>query len=334
MRETLLSSFMPIKAKPTVVDLFSGAGLLSHAFVAEGFQVLRAVEFNPIAAETYRLNLGDHVEVADVREAHPAGRCDVLVAGPPCQGFSTLGKRDVRDSRNLLSLEVLRWAKVLKPEIVVVENVAAFLESPVWGRLASGLRRVGYTVHAASYNAYDFGAPQIRHRSLTVASRGGSLPVSRWRRTGTVTVREAWSGLPARPDGRNHHYAPRPSPFALARMRLIPAGGDKRDIMRRAPKLAAPSWWRVPGDVTDVWGRMEWERPSNTLRTALLNPSKGRYIHPEQHRVISLREAARLHTIPDRWVFAGWPTHVAMQIGNSVPPALGRAVARSVRAGL
>jgi len=112
---------------------------------------------------------------------------------------------------------------------------------------------------------------------------------------------------------------------------MIPEGGDKRDIMRAAPELAPPSWWSFPGQLTDVWGRMEWDRPANTLRTCLQNASKGRYIHPEQERVISLREAARLHSIEDTWSFSGLPTQVARQIGNSVPPRLGRAVARCVR---
>src|ERR1051325_11636792 len=90
-------------------------------------------------------------------------------------------------------------------------------------------------------------------------------------------VRQAWDGLPTTPDGSNHHYAPQPSELALARMRVIQPGGAKRDVMRYAPQLAPPSWWRLKCQVTDVWGRMEWDKPSNTIRTALLNPSKGRY---------------------------------------------------------
>ena len=116
----------------------------------------------------------------------------------------------------------------------------------------------------------------------------------------------------------------------MARMRVIPPGGDKRDVMRAAPELAPPSWWKIRGEATDVWGRMLWDEPCNTLRTALLNASKGRYIHPEQDRVITLREAARLHSVRDDWRFAGTPYQVARQIGNGVPPALGRVVARAV----
>lgn len=317
--------------KPVAQELFAGAGLFSHSFVAEGFEVAHAVELDKAAAATYRANLGDHMEVADVRHAEPSGHCDLLIAGPPCQGFSTLGKQNENDPRNQLSMEVVRWAKVLQPKAVVIENVAAFLASPVWQRLASSFEQLGYDVTSMVLNAYDMGAPQVRLRSFTIASKIG-CPVIRRAIKSVQTVREAWQGLPSTPDGKNNHYAPAPSSLALARMQVIPLGGDKRDVLRTAPHLAPPSWNRVSGEVTDVWGRLKWDQPSNTLRTALQNPSKGRYIHPDQNRVISLREAARLHTIPDSWTFCGLPTQVARQIGNSVPPALGRAIARSVRA--
>ena len=317
--------------QPRVIDLFAGAGVFSFAFADEGFQLVRAIEKDPFAAATYASNLGSHVDVKDVRQVRPEGECDVLIAGPPCQGFSTLGKRDIKDPRNRLSLEVARWAAVLEPRMIVIENVASFLDSPIWLVLARRLGALGYKMKSGVFNSLDFGAPQIRCRSLTFASRRAMPDLSpRRTRTDQLTVRAAWRGLPAVPDGQNVHSSPVPSQLALARMKVIPPGGDKRDVMRRAPELAPPSWWRVPGDVTDVWGRMEWNAPCNTLRTALQNPSKGRYIHPSQHRVISLREAARLHTIPDDWTFVGPPYPVARQIGNSVPPALGRAVAKAV----
>jgi DNA (cytosine-5)-methyltransferase 1 len=317
---------------PTVLDLFAGAGLFSHAFATEGFTLVRAIEKDKVAAATYALNLGEHVECGDILDREPEGRCDVIIAGPPCQGFSTLGKRNAADPRNRLSLEVVRWARAVHPKVVVIENVSAFVDSPVWQQVVNEFKRMGYAVQAFVVDAYEMGVPQIRTRSFTVASVAGMPVIRRAVNDGPATVREAWRGLPATPDGRNHHYAPRPSSLALARMRVIPPGGDKRDVMRRAPELAAPSWWKVSCEVTDAWGRMDWDEPSNTLRTALQNASKGRYIHPKQNRVISLREAARLHTIPDGWTFAGTPTQIARQIGNSVPPALGRAVARAVHA--
>jgi len=315
----------------TVIDRYAGAGLLSFAFQEEGFQILRAIERDSVAAETYSRNLGQHIEVNDIRNVRPDGRCDVLIAGPPCQGFSTLGTRNPRDPRNALSLEVVKWAKAVRPSVIVIENVPAFLKSAVWQNVARTLRCMGYQVEAHVLEAHDFGVPQVRRRSFTVASfAGGFSPISAGRKR-VRTVREAWRGLPRLPDGQNHHYSPQPSDLALARMQVIPSGGDKRDVMRRAPDLVPRSWWSLPGEATGVWGRLEWDKPSNTLRTGLLNASKGRHIHPDQNRVISLREAARLHSIPDGWAFEGLPTQIARQIGNSVPPMLGRAIARGVR---
>lgn len=315
---------------PKVVDLFAGAGLLSFAFAAEGFRIVRAIEQEYAAARTYQANIGDHIEVADVRAVRPYGNCEVLIAGPPCQGFSTLGKREQDDPRNALSLEIIAWAKILRPRIIVIENVATFLGASVWQRLAEGLTSEGYLISSKILNAHDFGVPQLRSRSFTFASLINIPEIRPLPGPLIRTVREAWVGLPPAPDGRNNHYAPKPSSLAFARMVLIPPGGDKRDVMSRKPSLTPPSWWTLNCQVTDVWGRMDWDNPSNTLRTCLLNPSKGRYIHPDQHRVISLREAARLHSIPDNWHFYGKPCQVARQIGNSVPPLLGRAVARSV----
>ena len=318
-----------IDSRPTVVDLFAGAGLFSHAFQQVGFRVVRAIEIDPVAAETYARNVAPYIEVGDITRIEPQGRCTVLIAGPPCQGFSTLGSCRPDDPRNSLCLEVVRWAKTLKPSRVVVENVVAFLDSLEWRRLKRRLERLGYDVTSFVLDAAEFAVPQRRVRSFTLATKSKAVAVPR-SSAGTCTVREAWGGLPPKPTGVNNHYAPKPSALALARMRVIPAGGDKRDVMRLAPKLAAPSWWKVSCEVTDAWGRMEWDSPCNTLRTALQNASKGRYIHPQQNRVISLREAARLHSIPDCWMFHGLPTQVARQIGNSVPLALGRAVAQSV----
>lgn len=314
---------------PTAVELFAGAGLFSYAFQREGFNVRRAIEMDKTAAATYARNIGSHIECMDVRQCEPSGTCDVLLAGPPCQGFSTLGSRNPNDPRNQLCLEVVRWAKKMRPKVVVIENVAAFLGSEVWQRTTRALIRLNYEVAPFVLDAYEMGAPQLRTRSFTIASRIGIPLVKRVARKRLYTVREAWTGLASTPDGINHHYAPKPSALALARMRLIPEGGDKRNLMDASHRLSPPSWGRMGGQATDVWGRLRWDAPSNTLRTCLLNPSKGRYIHPDQDRVISLREAARLHTIPDEWHFEGLPTQVARQIGNSVPPALGCAVARA-----
>src|SRR6185295_3904586 len=168
-----------------------------------------------------------HVVIDDIRRVKPEGRCDVLVGGPPCQGFSTLGKRRHDDPRNFLSLEVVRWAKVLRPKIVVIENVAAFLTAPVWKLLARKFADLGYAVGSGVFNAADFGVPQLRYRSFTFATRRRMPEVVAPQISSHVTVREAWKGLPHVPDNVNNHVAPVPSPIALSRMKLIPPGGDK-----------------------------------------------------------------------------------------------------------
>ena len=312
-----------------VIELFAGAGLLSHAFAVEGFRVRRAHELNRDACDTYARNIGDHVVHSDLAQTSPSERCDVLVAGPPCQGFSTLGKRDPSDPRNALSLVIADWTRHCRPELVVVENVAAFVESPTWKQLAYRLRRQGYSVQVHVLDASLYGAAQYRLRSFTIASRRGTVQPEFKEVCRRRTVRQAWRGL-AGTVGSGMNYAPKPSTLARERFRIIPQGGDKRDILRKRPSLAPPSWRRAPGAVTDVWGRMIWDEPSNTIRTAFQNPSKGRYIHPTRNRVITLREGARLQGIPDRWEFSGPPTRVAAQIGNGVPIPLGRAVARAV----
>jgi len=321
---------MTLSSRPTFFDLFAGAGLLSSSFVDVGFESQGAVEQCQIAASTYARNLGNHITVSDIRRIKPVTGYDVLVAGPPCQGFSTLGSRKIDDPRNKMAFEVSRWSKIAKPKVIVIENVPAFLEAPAWKQLARRLRRQGFRVDTLVLDAVDFGCPQRRKRSFTIAHRRSQAPLSPRRHWVGRTVRDAWVGLPSRPNGKNHHWSPEPSELALARMKLIPAGGDRRDVMEASAKLSPPSWYKLACQVTDAWGRMVWDQPSNTLRTALQNPSKGRYIHPSQNRVITLREAARLHSIRDSYQFAGLPTQVARQIGNGVPPALGRAVARLV----
>ena len=317
-------------SRPMVVDLFAGAGLFSYAFREEGCEIVQAVESDEFAAESYRSNLGNVLVAKDIFEATPINACDILIAGPPCQGFSTLGKRNPCDARNSLSLALLRWVDAAHPLVVVVENVAPFLNSQPCRVLARELGLRGYSVGAEVLNALNFGVPQKRERAFLVATRTRRNFEAHRVAAGHRNLVEAWDGLANEPDGKNLHEAPVPTELALSRMQTLPYGGDKRDILRLAPELAAPSWFRYPNAVTDVWGRMRWEEPANTLRTCFQNPSKGRYIHPEQQRVLTVREGARLQTIPDSWSFVGPRTRIVRQIGNAVPPLLGRSIARGV----
>lgn len=316
--------------RPKVHDLFAGCGLFASGFAEVGFHITQSVELDPVAAQTHENNLGGTPQCADVRKSEPVGTCDVLIAGPPCQGFSTLGKQRSNDPRNQLALEVIRWARLSSPQIVVIENVDAFLSTPTHRACLRAFLKLGYETNCFTLDATHFGVAQLRRRSFTIASRVGLPAIPNGRQSCIRTVRSALDGLPLTPNNRNNHAAPKPSELALARMKVIPRGGDKRDVLKNAPHLAPPSWKATSSEVTDVWGRMVWDEPCNTLRTCLQNPSKGRYIHPERNRVITLREAARLHGVKDSWVFSGLPTQVARQIGNSVPPPMARAIARKI----
>ena len=218
----------------------------------------------------------------------------------------------------------------MKPKVVVIENVAPFLQTSIWEELKSDFEDLGYDFDGAVYNAFDFGVPQLRERSITLATQVSIEKPKKLRTYNVETVREAWQGLSKIPNGKNHHFAPVPTPMTLERIKYVPPEGDRYELIRRAPHLVPPSLLRLKSGVSDVWGRMKWNEPSNTMRTFMIHPSKGRYIHPEQHRVLSLREAARLQSIPDSFTFEGGITDIARQIGNAVPPGLGRAIAKVV----
>lgn len=303
---------------------------MGGAFVRQGFTPLFAADLDPRCVESYNLNHGRVAEVWDARKVKDGLTCQVLVAGPPCQGFSTLGRGSKAEERNRLSLLVAKWAITLKAEVVVVENVPQFLESHYWNALIDKLGREGYKSTAWTLDASEYGVAQKRIRSFTVLSRIGlpSVPKSSRKK---LTVRDAFRGLSAKPTGRDLHIAPHPSELALTRFMLIPRNGDKRDILRKMPRLCPPSWAKMGPNATDVWGRMALDRPANTLRCCFQNPSKGRYVHPTQHRVITLREGARLQGIPDDWRFAGDRSSIARQIGNGVPVPLAEAVARAIK---
>ena len=316
-------------SRPTFADLFCGAGLFSEGFRREGFRPVYAVDLDPMAVRSYGRNVAEVAEVGDVRAVPTGLRADVLIAGPPCQGFSTLGRQDPKDERNLLCLAVPRWARACGAKVVVVENLPTFLGSVVAGRLTQAFERQGFAVQVHVLEASSFGVAQRRERGFLVASKLGTFGGC----SGVVdTPRNAGSELLDRPFERDDpmHRWPIPSALALERFKSIPPRGDKRDLMASRADLCPPSWTRMGCQATDVWGRVDPEKPANTLRCTFQNASKGRYVHPFEHRVLSLREGARLQGVPDRWELCGKPYPVARQIGNGVPVPLARAVARSV----
>jgi len=311
----------------TFIDMFSGAGLFSEGAVRAGMRPVLAIDLAKEAVASYNRNVAPVGLVGSVLDPRELPTAMVLLAGPPCQGFSTLGRQDPRDERNSLALAVPNWAERCNAKVVVIENVPPFLRSHHWVQLAEALIDCGYEVDAWELEAAEHGTPQLRCRSFTIATRIGTIlkPVAQALAPTAGTV----IGSPIPADDSMHSW-PIPTGIAAERIALIPSRGDKRDVMRLAPHLCPPSWARVGCQATDVWGRVDPDKPANTLRCTFQNPSKGRYLHPTENRTLSLREGARLQGVPDDWVFVGKPYPVARQIGNGVPIPLATAVMRSV----
>jgi DNA (cytosine-5)-methyltransferase 1 len=326
------------------LDLFSGAGGFTLGLEAAGALADSvAVDADPDCAETFRSNFPQATMIeSDVRDVdYSAYSVDVVVAGPPCQGFSLLNRRRDGDERRVLWTEVVRAVEVLRPTIAVVENVASFADSEESRELGLVLEARGYSVRMGVVNAADYGVPQRRLRSLlTAAAAGWSPPWPAATHSASArdlpahrTVAEAFSLLPTRPSGREWHrddYRAR-SP-QIERLRSIREGGARRDL----PVDLVLDCWKDAGGFSDVLGRLEWSRPATTVRTEFFRPEKGRFLHPSEDRPITPREAARLQSFPDSFVF---PEHhklysVGRQIGNAMPPRLARAIGSAISGSL
>lgn len=329
---------------PTVADLFSGAGGFSLGFSSAGFTPVFALDFDRWACETYSRNLGSHVicsPIGDLRVNSDARGLiwtardktvvtppiDVLVGGPPCQGFSQLNRgANENDPRNSLWKQYYRILRGVSPRIFVIENVPQLLQSHEFTKLVRRARKRGYSVASGIINAEHFGVPQRRKRAFVIGVLGETvaLPDATKCVTKRTDVRAAFSGLPLDPTNLNLHVARKPTQLSIERYAAVPPGGNRFDL---PVHLQSPCWRNKPTGSTDVFGRMWYERPAPTIRTEFFKPEKGRYLHPEANRPITLREGARLQTFPDSFEFAGSFTQIAKQIGNAVPPSLARSIA-------
>jgi len=338
------------------LDLFAGAGGLTLGFAQAGlgFEPVYAVEIDPAAARTFKRNFQCPVYDGPIEAIDRFEPADVILGGPPCQGFSPLGRdRDdvSRAQLNELWQHFLRAVNQLRPKAFVIENVPEFQRSAQFAKLLqlmesdSTLRKYGFAYGVLS--AADYGVPQTRRRGIFMAVRGvRNVP---WPPPPThgpdsasgrpyVTVHDAIGDLPPRPkaddigltaEGRQDlHFRRNPRATSLERYRAIPPGGNRFDLAANRPDLTPRCWAEKPTGTTDVMGRLWWDRPSVTIRTEFFKPEKGRYLHPAEDRPITHREAARLQSFPDWFEFEGAKIEVARQIGNAVPPGLAAAIAR------
>lgn len=348
----------------TILDLFAGAGGLSQG-IKQGLPevaTVAAIEMDPRAAKSYSLNHGIEAYAGPIQdwlsERKATGQvphATIVVGGPPCQGFSTLGKQNAEDARNSLWREYAETVRLARPKYFVLENVPAFLKSPqyeIFKKMTDpGEPLQEYTFNAKVLNAAEFGAPQIRKRVIVLGSRK-DVPTlihptimlsdsSKWQ-----TVRDTIGGLGSvRPlpqkdgveiSGRSVagpfradelHVTRNYTDLSLKRFRKIPLNGNRFDLPE---KLKAPCWVKHKSGSADVMGRLNWEKPSVTIRTEFVKPEKGRYLHPDQHRAITPYEGALLQGFPEDYLFVGSMTDIVRQIGNAVPIPLGAAIGRQL----
>lgn len=357
-----------------LIDLFSGAGGMSLGFSKEfghPFKSVWANDFNKFCVNTYNKNFGPHCvhgDIVDILENDniQIPQADVVIGGPPCQGFSLLNKNRDNDPRKKLWKPFLDVVAQSGAEIFVMENVPQLLGTLEHSEIIDTSKSLGFKVWQDKLLAADYGVPQTRTRSFIIGckfvepsilfpprkthfndfeipkqmdlnfNKNEYLPnPERWR-----TVRDAVENLPP-PIGTqirdvdpplDLHFGRNPTELSKKRYRAIPKEGMNRfDLQKNAPELTPNCWIKKKTGGTDLFGRLWWDKPSVTIRTEFFKPEKGRYLHPEQHRPITHREAARFQSFPDSFKFTGSKIEIAKQIGNAVPPLLAARVADVVR---
>ena len=336
--------------KPKAIDLFCGAGGLSQGLVQAGFRVVGAIECENVFAESYLLN-HPHTKMIqeDVAKTNLASasqlwkvkpdELDLLAGCPPCQGFSTIGTRNRaasnNDPRNDLVFQMVRFAKFFRPKIIMIENVPALAKDERMSAVRDELRELGYQSDVKILNTSNYSVPQKRRRMIFLASRIGaiSVPEVKSGMFAPRTVRDAFSALSTAPKENDplQNYSEHRRRETRRRISLIPKnGGSRKDL---PPEYELGCHRRSDG-FKDVYGRMAWDLPSPTITGGCINPSKGRFLHPEEDRAINLREAALLQTFPLSYQFSfkSGRQGVATMIGNALPPAFIEFHARYVKA--
>jgi DNA (cytosine-5)-methyltransferase 1 len=349
--------------KPKFVDLFCGIGIGSLGFIKAGFEIAAAVDIDANACSLYEGNLGLAPIVVDLRRISGTdilrrtglkrGELSLLVGCPPCQGFSTLRRTRLRkrqrDLRNSLLSIFAQRVEEISPKVVVLENVRGLTlrrSRRLFKVFLAHMHRLGYSCEYGVLDAADYGVPQRRQRLIMIGTRGRqpSLPKPtnsnakenderrRWK-----TVRDAIGDLPPLKSGERNrrislHEAAAHSKPVLRIIRRIPLDGGGRKSLPRSLWLPCHKRLEVGKGhgAASVYGRMRWDAPSPTITTRSHTASCGRFVHPTQHRVITLREAARLQSIPDDFKISGSKEQVGRWIGNAMPLNLARAIGDQV----
>ena len=319
---------------------------MTYGLCRAGFSVIAALELDATAASVYRLNHPTvSLKEADIRVIDGTqwmeeldlrkGELDLLAGCPPCQGFSRLRTRNGfsanTDERNQLLLEMARMARSFLPKAVMVENVPGLSHHGVLQEFLQAICRAGYVPTFEVLDVRRYGVPQRRKRLVLLAGRGFAIPLG-MEAAKEKTVRMAIGGLkPAGCSGDTLHDVPEKRSPEMGRwIALVPKnGGSRLDLPE---EMQRPCHRRSDG-YKDVYGRMAWDRVAPTITGGCFNPSKGRFLHPEENRNITMREAALLQGFPKsfRLPTGTTKTKAAQMIGNALPPEFVRRQAVSIR---
>lgn len=340
---------------PTVLTAFSGCGGMAEGFRMAGFSVEGYIEVVPEARATFDRNfpgakcLGEDIRAIDearVKDLLAQVNIDVLAGGPPCQGFSLAGRRDRDDPRNHLFRNLLELADLVRPKVVVMENVRLLLsmKDPDGGivvdRILGEMAACGYDASVNTVNAQDYGVPQFRERVFIVATRrdsgigplrfppkthgvNGVAPLRTFR-DATVDLAPLESGQACETDPL--HWAVEHPEHVLRWLRDVPEGMSAHD--NEDPAMRPSSGYNT------TYKRLRWDEPASTVGTTFGMISASRNVHPKHTRSLTVREAARLQTFPDDYVFEGKWGAVRTMIGNAVPPQLASVLAGEIKKAL
>lgn len=338
-------------SKISCVDLFCGAGGLTHGLVLEGLPVVAGVDMDPACRFPYEANNKDAVFLerdvrqlasGEVSEFFVGADLKILAGCAPCQPFSTYSHRYELDGRNGkwgLLYEFARLAKDTSPDIITMENVPSVAKHEVFHDFVEALREMGYQVWFDVVDSSLYEVPQTRRRMVLLASLHGEIKMVSPTNREPITVRQAISHLKPLEAGvadneDKLHVSSTLSTLNMERIKVSKPGGTWRDWPKH---LVADCHRTVTGKTyPSVYGRMEWDKPSPTMTTQCYGFGNGRFGHPEQNRAISLREAAIIQSFPENYAFlsddekAGFKT-LGRLIGNAVPVNLGRAIGRSIK---
>ena len=344
-----------------VADLFAGVGGLSQGFVQEQFTVKFAIESDRAIAKAYIKNhdtvtmINSDIAMVDVKELwEKFGYVDVIVGGPPCQGFSQKGKRlSLADQRNYYFRYFIAMLEKFSPRYFLLENVPNIISTSngyFKNELMKAFNKLGYAVDSKVLKASDFGVPQDRRRAFFLGKKGKEvLPLSEIKETTQkTTIEEAIYDLPfiksgggseiakyTKPVKSNYqkmmrgdtstlfnHKATNHSKVALERLALIPKGKGKEVL---------PEKHLTKSIYSGTWSRLKEDGQAATITTRFDTPSSGLFTHPILDRCLTVREAARIQSFPDSFIFVGNKTSQMQQVGNAVPPLLARKIAQLIK---